>query len=228
MKRILLVEDDPDIALALRRRLESEGHGVTLASDGEQALREVERVAPDLVLLDLALPKLDGTDVCRRLRRDRATAGIPIIMLTARSEEEDVLRGLSLGADDYVTKPFSVKEVAARVQAVLRRARGPAAPLELLAAGAIEVDREGRRASVGGRPVSLTRKEFDLLADLMSRAGRVATREQLLERVWGYDHPGATRTVDAHILQLRKKLGAPVAERIETVIGVGYRFRSDD
>jgi two-component system alkaline phosphatase synthesis response regulator PhoP len=229
MNRILIIEDDPDIALSLRYCLENEGDfSVEVAHDGELGLRQARKSRPDLLLLDLALPGMDGTAICRRLRQDEDTAAMPVIMLTARVEEADKLHGLSLGADDYITKPFSMKEVVARVRAVLRRSRTPAAEPEVLSCCGIEVDRSRRTVQVGDRMLELTRKEFDLLADLMSRPGRVATREQLLERVWGYEHPGNTRTVDVHVRQLRKKLGSPADGCIETMVGVGYRFRGED
>jgi DNA-binding response OmpR family regulator len=229
MNRVLIIEDDPDIALSLRYALEREGDfSVAVAPDGESGLQEVERSPPDLVVLDLNLPGLDGTEVCRRLRRRGLTAAIPVIMLTARVDEADVLSGLEIGADDYITKPFSIQEVIARIRAVLRRSRTPVEPPQVLACGVLELDRARRRVTVEGREVSLTRKEFDLLADLLSRPGRVASREQLLARVWRYDHPGTTRTVDVHVRQLRKKLGSPAAELIETVVGVGYRLRGPE
>lgn len=229
MNRVLIIEDDPDIALSLRYSLENEGDfNVVVVHDGDLGLREARRTHPDLVLLDLALPGMDGTEVCRKLRQDESTVAMPVIMLTARVEEADKLRGLEIGADDYITKPFSVKEVVARVRALLRRSRAPTTESEILAGGGIELDRSRRTVTVAGQRIDLTRKEFDLLADLMGRPGHVATREQLLERVWGYEHPGNTRTVDVHVRQLRKKLDSPAADRIETMVGVGYRFRGED
>jgi len=166
-----------------------------------------------------------GLSVCQRLRQRSETRSLPIIMLTARVEESDTIRGLELGADDYVTKPFSVKELVARVRAVIRRSERPEQDADALTAGDLQVDLAGRRVHVGDTEVALTRKEFDLLVDLMRNRGRVVTRQRLLERVWGYDHPGETRTVDVHVRQLRKKLGATAGDRVETVVGVGYRFR---
>jgi DNA-binding response OmpR family regulator len=233
MKRILVVEDDADIALSLRYNLEREGgYAVTVAHDGERALREAEQNPPDAVLLDLNLPGMDGIEVCRELRRRPPTARVPILMVTARVGEGERVTGLDEGADDYVTKPFSVKEVLARLRAVLRRvdaagsavAPGPDGD-ERLEDGPLRVEVASREVRVEGDPVALTRKEFDLLADLMRNRGRVLTRERLLERVWGYDYPGETRTVDVHIRRLRQKLGPAAEERIETVVGVGYRFR---
>jgi two-component system alkaline phosphatase synthesis response regulator PhoP len=224
MNRVLIIEDDRDICLSIRYALEKESDfHVTVAHDGESGLSQATANPPDVVLLDLNLPGVDGIEVCRSLRRSTQTSTVPIIMITARVEEADKLSGLELGADDYITKPFSVKEVVARTRALLRRARTPLEQPQVLARGGIELDESRRRVVVEGREVTLTRKEFDLLADLMRRPGLVLTREKLLERVWGYDHPGTTRTVDVHIRQLRKKLdGIP----IETVWGVGYRLEA--
>jgi DNA-binding response OmpR family regulator len=225
MKRILVVEDEADIALSLRYNLEREGgYAVTVAADGERALREAEKTPPDAVLLDLNLPGMDGLEVCRQLRRRAATARVPILMVTARVGEGERVTGLDEGADDYVTKPFSIKEVLARLRAVLRRASGDEG--EVLEDAGLRLDLASREVHVEGAPVVLTRKEFDLLADLLRHRGRVLTRERLLERVWGYDYPGETRTVDVHVRRLRQKLGAPVEARIETVVGVGYRYRA--
>jgi DNA-binding response OmpR family regulator len=229
MNRVLIIEDDPDICLSLRYALEKEtDFRVSVAHDGESGLRLAVRDSPDLVLLDLNLPGMDGMAVCEQLRRGKRTSTLPIIMLTARIEEADKVSGLARGADDYITKPFSVKEVVARIRAVLRRARTPLERPQLLSCDGIELDEARRHVTVDGSEVTLTRKEFDLLCDLMSRPGRVSSREQLLERVWGYDHPGMTRTVDVHIRQLRKKLGEQAARLIETVVGIGYRFRGND
>jgi DNA-binding response OmpR family regulator len=225
MARVLIIEDDADIALSLKYNLEQEGgHNVEVAADGETGVQRARAWLPDLVLLDLNLPRMDGLDVCRQLRDDDKTARVPIIMITARVEEADRIRGLDLGADDYVTKPFSVKEVVARVRAVLRRAEAGDAT-DVLSAGDLRIDRGSRRVVVADREVLLTRREFDLLTDLMRHRGRVRTREKLLEDVWGYTHTAETRTVDVHIRQLRKKLGEATGEMIETVVGVGYRFR---
>jgi DNA-binding response OmpR family regulator len=228
MIRILIVEDDADIALSLKYHLERQaGFRVAVAHDGEAGLEAAYREAPDLVLLDLNLPGIDGLDVCRQLRGNEDTASVPIIMLTARVEERDTIAGLEIGADDYITKPFSVKEVAARVRAVLRRAGGSGEEPQMQSAGPVDLDEARRTVRVEGAEISLTRKEFDLLAELMRRRGLVLSREKLLERVWGYNHPGETRTVDVHVRQVRKKLGAEAAELIETVVGVGYRFKEE-
>jgi DNA-binding response OmpR family regulator len=233
VRRILIIEDDPDIGRLLKHSLErAGGFAATVVDDGESGLALARREPPDLILLDLSLPGLHGFDVCRSLRSDRETAGIPIIMITARVDETDQVSGLELGADDYVTKPFSTRAVVARVRALLRRtASGVAAaesPGDVVVIGVLELDPERRRVRVAGREVSLTRKEFDLLAALMNSPGRVLSRSALLERVWGYDHPGETRTVDVHVRQLRKKLGAPAADYIDTVVGVGYRLREEE
>jgi DNA-binding response OmpR family regulator len=227
VSRILIVEDDVDIAFSLKYHLERQaGFQVAVAHDGEAALEAVgQDEVPDLVLLDLNLPGIDGLEVCRQLRANEQTASVPVIMLTARVEERDTIAGLETGADDYVTKPFSVKEVAARVRAVLRRAGAAGEESQLLTAGPVELDESRRTVRVEGSEIALTRKEFDLLAELMRRRGLVLSREKLLERVWGYNHPGETRTVDVHVRQVRKKIGAEAAGLIETVVGVGYRFK---
>lgn len=226
MKRILVIEDDPDIALSLRLKLERDGgFEVRTAGDGAAGLRMAVERPPDLVLLDVNLPGMDGFEVCRQLRGDPATSSTPVIMLTARIDESDRVAGLDLGADDYITKPFSPKEALARIRAVLRRSDRSADGPETLADGTLRIDVGARRADVAGRELALTRKEFDLLVELIRRRGRVLTRERLLETVWGYDYPGETRTVDVHVRRLRQKLGTPVDERVETVVGVGYRYR---
>jgi two-component system, OmpR family, alkaline phosphatase synthesis response regulator PhoP len=220
---ILVVEDDPDLAEGLRYNLERERFPVCVAADGEQALGAAldARNPPALILLDLMLPNMGGLEICRRLRREPATRRTPIIMVTARASEADVAAGLDLGADDYIKKPFSVRELLARVRAVLRRAEAGAAEYfdEQLA-----VDFARMSVRCEGREVRLTRKEFALLAALVESAGRVATRKYLLETVWGHLYEGGERTLDVHIRRLRQSLGA-CGERIETVSGVGYRFR---
>jgi len=226
MTRVLVIEDDPDIALSIRYHLERQGgFTVHVAEDGVRGLDAARMERPDLVLLDLTLPGMDGLEVCRALRADAATAELPVIMLTARVEERDRIEGLDLGADDYITKPFSLKELAARIRAVLRRAAAPPDQARVYRSGPLELDQARRSVTVDGRDVALTRKEFDLLAELMRRRGLVLSREKLLERVWGYEYPGETRTVDVHVRQLRKKLGSEAAARIETVVGVGYRLK---
>jgi two-component system, OmpR family, phosphate regulon response regulator PhoB len=227
-ERIVLVEDEPDIAEVLQYNLEKEGLRVTAERRGDAALETIRRDPPDLVLLDLMLPGLDGLEVTRALKRDSATAGLPIVMLTARGEEVDRIVGLELGADDYIAKPFSPREVVLRVKAVLRRFAESAdgdrrGPREVLTSGGVELDVPGHRLRLHGEEVPLTATELRLLKLLMERSGRVQTRGQLLAQVWGYADDVDSRTVDTHVRRLRKKLG-PEAERIETIIGVGYRF----
>ncbi len=226
--RILLVDDEADIAELLEYNLRQAGYTVVVARDGASALAEVRRQRPDLMLLDLNLPDIAGTEVCRRLRRDAATATMPILMVTARGEEIDRVVGFELGADDYVIKPFSPRELVLRIGAVLRRggAAGPAAPAERITVGVLEIDVPQHRVEVEGEEVPMTALEFKLLYDLASRAGRVQTRDALLERVWGYAPGIETRTVDTHVKRLREKLGAG-RDAIETVRGVGYRFKTE-
>ena len=225
--RVLVVEDEPDIRELLAFHLERGGYQVTRATTGPEALRQLRAAPPDLVILDLMLPELDGLEVCRRLRADPATATLPVIMLTAKGDEVDRVVGLELGADDYVVKPFSPKEMLARVRAVLRRARSPlsGAPLTV---GGITLDGATHQATVSERPLTLTPKEFDLLRALLEARGRVLSREFLLDRVWGYARAGEieSRTVDVHVRRLRAKLG-PEGERILTVKNVGYRLDPD-
>jgi two-component system phosphate regulon response regulator PhoB len=230
-ERILLIEDEPDIAEVLQYNLEKEGFQVELANRGDAGLEAVRRESPELILLDLMLPGLDGLELTRLLKRDPATAHLPIVMLTARSEEVDRIVGLELGADDYISKPFSPREVVLRVKAVLRRLQPELQPeqpegmaSELLQVGGIELDISGHQLRLEGKEVPLTATEFRLLRLLMERNGRVQTRGQLLSDVWGYAEDIDSRTVDTHIRRLRRKLGSE-ADRIETVIGVGYRLR---
>jgi phosphate regulon transcriptional regulator PhoB len=225
---ILVVEDEPDIRDLIVLHLSREGFSCRTAATGADALAEVRAAHPDLVVLDLMLPGLGGLDVCRRLRAEPATASLPIIMLTAKADEVDRVVGLEIGADDYVVKPFSPKELVARVRAVLRRARSPAsAGAPVLRAGALTLDPDRHLATVDERPLTLTPKEFDLLQALMESAGRVLSREQLLARVWGYAHAEEieSRTVDVHVRRLRAKLGDE-GRRIATVTGVGYRLET--
>jgi two-component system, OmpR family, phosphate regulon response regulator PhoB len=224
-ERILLIEDEPDIAEVLQYNLEKEGFQVELAHRGDAGLEAVRRDSPDLILLDLMLPGIDGLEVTRLLKRDPTTARLPIVMLTARGEELDRIVGLELGADDYISKPFSPREVILRVKAVLRRRTQPEEPSgERLQVGGIEMDVAGHQLRVRGKEVPLTATEFRLLRLLIERGGRVQTRSQLLSDVWGYAEDIDSRTVDTHIRRLRRKLG-PEADHIETVIGVGYRLR---
>ncbi|MFL6193480.1 MAG: response regulator [Thermoanaerobaculia bacterium] len=223
-ERILLIEDEPDIAEVLQYNLEKEGFAVELARRGDNGLEALRREDPDLILLDLMLPGIDGLELTRMLKRDPATARIPIVMLTARSEEVDRIVGLELGADDYISKPFSPREVVLRVKAVLRRLQHEESAGDRLEVGGIQLDVSGHQLRVRGGEIPLTATEFRLLRLLMERGGRVQTRGQLLSDVWGYAEDIDSRTVDTHIRRLRRKLG-PEAERIETVIGVGYRLR---
>jgi DNA-binding response OmpR family regulator len=225
---ILVVEDEPDIRDLVVLHLTREGFPCRTATNGADALREARGGHPDLIVLDLMLPGMDGLEVCRRLRAEPATAATPIIMLTAKADEVDRVVGLELGADDYVAKPFSPKELVARVRAVLRRSRPPADAAVVLKAGALTLDAARHLVTLDARPLSLTPKEFDLLHALMESTGRVLSREQLLARVWGYAHAEEieSRTVDVHVRRLRAKLGAE-GGRIATVTGVGYRLEPD-
>ncbi|GAA1905688.1 response regulator transcription factor [Lapillicoccus jejuensis] len=221
---VLVVEDDPAIATMLRLQLEVAGHRVATARDGRAALDTVQRDHPDVVLLDIGLPGLDGIEVCRTLRAGGDWT--PVIFLTARDDEVDRVVGLELGADDYVTKPFSPREVVARIASVLRRSSRPELPGddEVLALGEVRLRPRERQVFVAGDEVVLTATEFDLLQHLMASPGRVWTREQLLEHVWGFDTPSGRRTVDVHVAQVRAKLGAH--DVIRTVRGVGYAARA--
>jgi two-component system response regulator ResD len=216
---ILIVEDEQAIADLLRDYLRREGFDVVWARSGEQALDELGRHPVRLVVLDIGLPGIDGFEVCRRLR---GRTGVPILILSAREDEVDRVAGLEAGADDYVVKPFSPRELVARVKAILRRARDGAALEEALSAGDVQLDRRSRTVSVGGEPVELTGREFELLAALLAHPGTVLSRERLLELVWQGEFPGGTRTVDVHVAQLRAKLGRP--DLVQTVRGAGYKL----
>jgi phosphate regulon transcriptional regulator PhoB len=222
---VLVVEDEPDIRRLIVHHLERDGFRCRTAATGPEALTAVSAAVPDLVVLDLMLPGMDGLEVCRRLRASIAT--LPIIMLTAKADEVDRVVGLELGADDYVAKPFSPKELVARVRAVLRRA-GRMDGARTLSAGGITLDPARHQVSVDGAEIALTPKEFELLQSLMESAGRVLSREHLLNRVWGYARADEieSRTVDVHVRRLRAKLGAARA-RITTVKTVGYRFEAE-
>ena len=223
LQNILIIEDDADIAESLQYNFKREGFRSTIAESGEKAMRIAldEKTTPSLVILDLMLPGMSGMELCRRLRREPLTEKTPIIMLTAKAAESDRISGLDSGADDYVVKPFSVKEVIARVRAVLRRAEKDESPR--YEDNGLVVDFEDMRVKCGSNEVRLTRKEFALLEHLVKNLGRVATRQQLLDNVWGYSYFGDTRTLDVHIRRLRQKMG-DCSDRIETVVGVGYRF----
>jgi DNA-binding response OmpR family regulator len=223
--RVLVVEDEQDIAGLIKHTLERSGEmTATIVGSGDAALRAVAERPPDLLILDLNLPVLSGVEVCRVLRSRAATAQLPIIMLTAKTSEADRVAGLDLGADDYVTKPFSLRELSARVRAVLRRRQQGAGPSAAIYRGArLLADFDAVAVSVDGQSVRLTRREFELLRFLIENKNRVLSRDRLLERVWGYDRFIETRSVDVHVGRLRAKLG-PVGAQIETVVGLGYRF----
>ncbi len=223
MTGILVVDDDPGIVKVVRAYLEKAGFQVLVAYDGKKALHIARHDKPHLVILDLMLPEMDGWDVCRALRKE---SDVPIIMLTARVEESDKLIGLELGADDYVTKPFSPQELVARVRAVLRRVEGMPAKPERISRGEITVDLSRHAVTVGDEPLDLTPTEFDLLATLIQDPGRTFTRSQLLEQTQGYAYEGYERTIDVHIKNLRQKIETDPSnpQHIRTVYGVGYRF----
>jgi DNA-binding response OmpR family regulator len=217
---IVVIEDDPHIADLVDMYLRREGYRVIQSTSGETGLAAADRERPRLIVLDVGLPgQLDGFEVCRRLR---ATGPVPILMLTALGEEVDRVLGLELGADDYVTKPFSPRELAARVKAIIRRAEGPPPPRHVLTAGDVEVDAGRREARVGSTTVALATREFDLLLYLVQNSGLALSRQQILDGVWGADWYGDERTVDVHVRQLRKKLGSALP--LTTVWGVGYRL----
>lgn len=222
-ERILVVDDEPDLQDLVKLALCDAGYEVEVAATGREALAQVERAAPDLVVLDLMLPDMPGTEICRHLRGRPATGELPILMLTAKSEEVDRIVGFELGADDYVTKPFSPRELALRVRALLRRRGAPRDAAKLLEHGGIRLDLERHRCFAAGEDVRLTAKEFRLLATLLERPGHVLTRERLLERAWGSDITVTLRTIDTHLKRLREKLGS-AGDAIETVRGVGYRI----
>lgn len=224
-QRIVVVEDEPDILEILRYNLEREGFAVECFSRGDVVLDEVRKNPPDLLLLDLMLPGMDGLEITRHLKRTPETASVPLIMLTAKDQEVDRIVGLELGADDYLAKPFSPREVVLRVKAVLRRSNGLPASSDTLGVGGLTLDIPAHRLRVDGKEVELTATEFRLIRVLMERAGRVQTRTQLLADVWEYSEDVDSRTVDTHVRRLRKKLRGEAA-RIETVIGVGYRLRA--
>jgi DNA-binding response OmpR family regulator len=223
--RVLVVEDEQDIAALIKHALERSGDAhVEVVGSGDTALRAVADQAPDLVILDLNLPVISGTEVCRLMRARPETANVPIIMLTARTSEAERVAGLDMGADDYVTKPFSLRELSARVRAVLRRKRAATPPEARLYEGAhLRADFDAVSIAVDGEAVRLTRREFELLRFLVENKTRVLSRDRLLERVWGYERFVETRSVDVHVGRLRSKLKA-AGSQIETVVGLGYRF----
>ena len=223
--RILVVEDEHDIAALVKHTLERSGDAqVELVASGDAAIRAATETPPDLIILDLNLPVLSGGEVCRILRATPQTASVPIIMLTARTSESDRVAGLDMGADDYVTKPFSLRELSARVRAVLRRQAHAHAPAPAVYQGKhLKADFDAVAVAVDGQPIRLTRREFELLRFLVDNRNRVLSRDRLLERVWGYERFIETRSVDVHVGRLRAKLGV-AAHQIETVVGLGYRF----
>ncbi len=221
--KILVVEDEKDIQKILRYNLEKEGYDPLAASDGEAAVEVFRREKPRLVVLDLMLPKVDGLEVCRLIRAENRT--VPILMLTAKNTEVDKIVGLEMGADDYVTKPFSIREVLTRIKTLLRRTSQDETPNKVMDAGALQIDLDKYEITLAGKPLEITSKEFELLKILWQARGKALTREDILERVWGYDKAADidTRTVDQHVARLRDKLGAE-KKRIRTVKNIGYRF----
>lgn len=224
-KRIALIEDDSDLSFTIRLNLEKEGYGVDSFANGQEGLLAVQRGRYDFLILDLNLPDLDGFTICREIRRDPQTEGLPILMLTARSSERDRVTGLELGADDYLTKPFSTRELLARIAAILRRSRQGADEADSFDDGDLRVDGKTFRVFVRGAEVKLARKEFELLWILIRNRPAVVSRDRILSEVWQMAEDVETRTVDAHIRNLRKKVGK---DRIGTVIGFGYRFESPE
>jgi two-component system phosphate regulon response regulator PhoB len=227
MPKILVVDDEPDAVELISFNLKGAGFEVITAGDGAAALKAARLYAPSLILLDLMLPEVDGLEVCKLLRRDPATTGIPVIMLTAKAAEIDRVLGLELGADDYVTKPFSPRELVLRVKKLLERRQTTEGKVETFQVGEeLVVDIPRHLVTVGGKRIDLTATEFKLLTTLLERRGRVQSREQLLQDVWQYDNVIDTRTVDTHMRRLREKLGR-AARHLDTVRGVGYRFAED-
>jgi len=221
--RILVVDDEPDAVELVEFNLKAAGFDVLTASDGDEALKKARTALPNIIVLDLMLPEVDGLEVCKILRRDPATAGIPILMLTAKAAEIDRVLGLELGADDYVTKPFSPRELVLRLKGLLRRREIPEEKSDLIRINGLSIDIPKHLVLVNGKRVELTATEFKLLTLLAQRRGRVQSREQLLRDVWEYDNLIDTRTVDTHMRRLREKLGR-AAKHLDTVRGVGYRF----
>ena len=221
---ILVVDDEKNIVQLARLYLDKEGYRVEAAYDGAQALEKAKALRPDLVILDIMMPEMDGLSVCRELRK---TSNVPIIILTARGDDVDRIVGLELGADDYVTKPFNPRELVARVKAVLRRARDEISSQPMLEAGDLRLDPASREVTIGDEKVTLRAKEFDLLAAFMRHPGVVLDRERLLQMVWGTDYYGDTRTIDVHVAWLREKMARAARVKIQTVWGVGYKLVVD-
>ena len=228
-EKIMIVEDEPDIIKMLEYNLKKEGFRITSVSDGREALRQAEREHPDIIILDLMLPEIDGLEVCKTLKQSSDTADIPVIMLTAKAQETDKIVGLELGADDYITKPFSIRELTARVKAVLRRTGEKNKLPEIFEIGNLTIDFSKIKVTVGNKPVELTSKEFELLSALVKAKGRVLSRDYLLDNIWGFDNAIEiqSRTVDVHIQTLRKKL-KQAAKRVVTVKNYGYRFEQEE
>ncbi len=225
--KILVVDDEPDALEVLGFKLKEAGYAPLFAKDGNRAIAAARDERPALIVLDLMLPEVDGLEVCKILRRDPSTAAIPILMLTAKAAEMDRVIGLELGADDYVTKPFSPRELVLRIKKLLARTKQADDPVSHLRFGPLEIDVPRHVVSVGGAEVALTATEFKLLEILARRRGRVQTRERLLQDVWGYENPIDSRTVDTHMRRLREKIG-PAADFLETIRGVGYRFKAEE
>ncbi|MBI3595158.1 MAG: response regulator transcription factor [Nitrospirae bacterium] len=223
---ILTIEDEPDIASLIKLYLEKEGYRVTHISDGAKGLTEIQRSRPDLLILDLMLPGMDGLEICKKLRGKTETASVPILMLTAKGEEFDKVLGLELGADDYLTKPFSPRELVARVKSLLRRS-SPAETPAVLRYGPLTLDPVRHEVRLNDKEVSLTSKEFGLLEILLKNRGRVQTRDALLNHVWGYDYFGTTRTVDVHIGRIREKIPL-LADAVVTVKSLGYKIKDEE
>jgi two-component system phosphate regulon response regulator PhoB len=225
-QKVLVVDDEPDVLELIEFNLRAAGYEVVTAGDGEEALKKAQGIQPSLIVLDVMLPELDGLEVCKALRREPLTASIPIIMLTAKAAEIDRVLGLELGADDYVTKPFSPRELVLRVKNMLRRRQTEEEGETQVQIGDLRIDIPRHEVTVRGKRVELTATEFKLITVLAQRRGRVQSRERLLQDVWSYNHLVDTRTVDTHMRRLREKLG-PAAKHLDTVRGVGYRFTDD-
>lgn len=227
-ERILIVEDEKNIAKLIRYNLEKDGYECTMAKTGEEAMSILEKQAFDLIILDIMLPGIDGFEVCRKIKQNIRLKNIPIIMLTAKGEEVDIIVGLELGADDYIVKPFSPRELILRIKAILKRGKPEPLKKDIITEGDISVDIPKHKVTVKNKEIELTRMEFKLLVTLMERRGRVQDRDKLLNDVWNIDTMINTRTIDTHIKKLREKLGHKAGNMIETVRGMGYRFKEDD
>lgn len=225
-QKVLIIDDEPDVLDMLEMNLSSAGYKVVCAQDGEAGIRKAREEHPALIVLDLMLPRMSGLEVCKGLKKDAATMAIPVIMLTAKSDEVDRIVGLELGADDYVTKPFSPRELVLRIKSVLRRANSEDIKQERMQLGELVLDMARHEVMVDGELINLTATEFRLLSVLMERRGRVQSRDRLLNDVWGYESVIDTRTVDTHVRRLREKLG-DLAEYVETIRGVGYRMSEE-